>query len=45
MNALREVQLRVLLASGPIEMAKGFADVSRMDNPTASVNSAARNMK
>jgi hypothetical protein len=30
------------LASGPIEMTKGFADVSRIDNPAASVNSATR---
>ncbi len=34
---------RVAVSSGPIAMAKGLAEVSRMDRPAASTNSAIKN--
>src|ERR1700730_7090625 len=33
---------RVALPSGPMEMMKGFAEVSRIDSPAASAKSATR---
>ena len=43
LNACARFSRWVALSSGPIAIANGFADVSRIDRPAASTNSATRN--
>ena len=44
LKACARLSLRVEVASSPIAITKGFAEVSRMDSPAARVNNASRNM-
>jgi len=43
LNACARFSRWVALSSGPIAIANGFAEVSRIDRPAASTNSATRN--
>ena len=43
LNACAKLRRRVALCSGPMDITKGLALVSRMDRPAARVNSAVRN--
>ena len=42
LNDWARLSRRVAVSSGPIAMAKGLAEVSRIDSPAASTNRAAR---
>ncbi len=43
LNACAKFSRRVAVASGPREITYGLAEVSRMEQPAASANSATRN--
>ena len=45
LKACAKLRRRVALCSGPIDITKGLALVSRMDSPEARVNNAARNIE